>query len=63
MKTRSRPTPHQFGDNLDREKARLEAMLASNFDGGDQTAVRRKLYDIETARTMNAWLAVKSCAV
>jgi hypothetical protein len=63
MKARNCPTPHQFGNNLEREKSRLEAMLDSTTEGDDRTVVRRKLYDTEAARTMNASLAVKNCAV
>jgi hypothetical protein len=58
--TRSRSKPHQFNENLDREKSRLEALLASLPEGDEYDQTKRKLYEIEAARKMNVWLAVKS---
>jgi hypothetical protein len=60
MATRSRSKPHQFNENLDREKSRLEALLATPPEGDEYDQTKRKLYEVEAARTINAWLAVKS---
>jgi hypothetical protein len=56
MKPRSRSVPHTFEQNLDAEKARLEAQLATLRPGPQMDAVRKKLRQLETASHMSEWL-------
>jgi hypothetical protein len=56
---RKRSKPHQLVENLEREKVSLEARLVALPEGDERAIIKRKLFDIEAARTMNVWLTVK----
>ena len=56
MQRRKRSTPHTFQDQIEAEKARLEAQLNALPMGPERAALLKKLGQLETALHMNAWL-------
>ena len=56
MKHRRRSVPHTFQDKHRREKAKLEAQMATLKPGTLMDALRRKIRQLDTASHMSDWL-------
>jgi hypothetical protein len=54
---RRRSQPHSLEENLNAEKARLEAAFENIEPGPHRDLLERKLCEIETASHINEWLS------
>jgi hypothetical protein len=52
-----RSQPHTFEENLNAEKARIEAAFENIEPGPQRDLLERKLRQIETASHINRWLS------
>jgi cell division protein FtsB len=57
MQHRRRSVPHNFGENLAAEKAKLEAQIAKLKPGPEMDALLKKIRQLDTASHMNEWLS------
>jgi hypothetical protein len=54
---RRRSAPHTFEENIEAQKAKLEAQLSGLKPGPQMDALRKKIRQLETASHMNEWLS------